>query len=148
MGAPTWHCVFVTINLFMVTHLCQNVYMHQYMYLCSSDSPFQFDALWIVTWKDVCPCVAAFLCPIHLIVLPQLVWNVYMHQYMYLCEPEFWILLHLLCIVTWKHGCQCVALCMLQSSHFCSRDLFKMCTCISTCIYANLSSQLCCITYA
>ena len=29
MGAPVWHCVFVTINLFLVTHLCQNVYMHQ-----------------------------------------------------------------------------------------------------------------------
>ena len=62
MGAPVWHCVFVTISLFLVTHHCQNVYMHQYMYLCSSDSPFQFDALWIVTWKDVCACVALCVC--------------------------------------------------------------------------------------
>ena len=60
-------------------------------------------------WQRVCVPFTSF-------VFPQLVWNVYMHQYMYLCQPGFWILFHPLCIVIWKHGCQCVALCV-SSSH-------------------------------
>ena len=37
---------------------------------------------------------------------------------MYLCQPELQILLHTLCIVTWKHGFLCVAqhVCSSQST--------------------------------
>ena len=38
-----------------------------------------------------------------------------MHQYMYLYQPEFQILLHPLCIVIWKHGFLCVAQCVCSS---------------------------------
>ena len=75
-----------------------------------------------------------------------------MHQYMYLCQLEFWILFQPLCIVTWKHGCHCVAMCVLQSSHFCSQTLVRMCTFNSTSIYVHLTphfilTPLCIITW-
>ena len=34
---------------------------------------------------------------------------------MYLCQHGFQILVHPLCIVTWKHGCQCVTYCVCSS---------------------------------
>ena len=37
-------------------------------------------------------------------------------------------------------GSSCGTVSVLQSSHFWSHNLFRMCTCISTCIYVNLYS--------
>ena len=38
-----------------------------------------------------------------------------MHHYMYLCQPEFRILVHPLCIVIWNHGFPGVAQCVCSS---------------------------------
>ena len=53
--------VFVQFTSFLLPHLLQNVYMHQYMHTCPLDSPCQIHPLHIVTWKHGCPCVA--MCP-------------------------------------------------------------------------------------
>ena len=47
-----------------------------------------------------------------------------------------------LCIVAWKHGCPCMALYVSQVPHFCCQTLFRMCTCISTCIYVYLTPHI------
>ena len=53
-----------------------------------------------------------------------------MHHYMYLCQPEFRILVHPLCIVIWKHGFPGVAQCVCSSqSTVGSHTLFRKCTC-------------------
>ena len=60
------------------------------------------------TWVSVCGTVYVAVISF---LLCHLVQNMYMYQYMYICQPKFGILLHPLCIVTWKHGCHCLALC-------------------------------------
>ena len=53
-------------------------------------------------------------------------------------------MIHPLCIVAWKHGshwCGTVLCCI--SSDLWSHTVVRMCTCITTCIYVNLSSEYC-----
>ena len=117
---------------------------------CVHESVHVFMSIWLpvssqtpmhsYTETRVALCGSVFFVPFTSFLLPQLVWNVYMHWCMYLCQSEFWIQLHPLCIVTWKHGCYCVALCVLQWSHFGSQTLVRMCTCIS--IYTILPTLL------
>ena len=90
-------------------------------------------------WQYFCVPFTSFL-------FLQLVYYVYMHQFMYLCPSDSPCQMHPLCIV---YICSSVWHCV-----YCSQiisvpaALFGMFTCISSCIYANVSSQLFCITYA
>ena len=56
-------------------------------------------------WQYFCVPVISFL-------LPHLVYNVYMHQYMNLCLPYTPCLVHPLWIGIWKNRCPCVSLCL------------------------------------
>ena len=114
-GYTAWlECVYALVHVYMSTWLPMSTQtsLHSYM----------------ETWVPLCGSV-----------FPQLVWNVYMHQYMYLCQPEFWMSAPSpICIVTVETWMSyCVADCVFWSHlHFCSQTLVRMCTCISIC---NLS---------
>ena len=59
---------------------------------------------------------------------------------MNLGHPDCPYMLHPVCIVWWKPRYPCISVCAVSwSPHFCSHNLFRMCTCISTWIYANLT---------
>ena len=60
---------------------------------------------------------------------------------MNLCPPGCLCLVHHLCIVWWKPGCPCMAVCLCLS-HLISvlHTLFGMFTCISTWIYVYLTA--------
>ena len=118
---PWSECVHASVHIFMPTWLLNSV-----------PSPIHSD---VETWVSVCGTVYVAVISF---LFPHLGQNVYMHQDIYLCQPEFWILLHSLSIVTWKHRCHCVTLCVLQSSHFCSQTLVRMCTYISICTFLCL----------
>ena len=59
-------------------------------------------------WHCVCVPVTSFL-------FQHLVWNMYIHQYMYICQHGFQTLVHPFCIVTKKHGFPCVSHCLCSS---------------------------------
>ena len=115
MDVTVWHCLFWNHPTSVPTHWseCVHASVHIFMptwLLNSVPSPMHSDMeRWVSVCGTVCIAVISFL-------FPHLVYNVYLHQYMYICQPEFWILLQPLCIVTWKHRWHCVAL-YLCSSH-------------------------------
>ena len=166
MGAHVCDCVCILVTLILVLHLGQNVYMHQYMYLCLPHSPCLLHPIGIFTWKHGFLCVALCACsshstcgstpclecvyasvhvfmstclsmsaipPMHSymetwvsqcgtvcvavipLLFPHLGQNVYMHQYMYLCPLDSQYHPKPLCIVWWKHGYSCMALCLCPS---------------------------------
>ena len=104
-----------------------------------------------ILWCQVgCPCMAVCLCPSHIISVPTPCLE---------CVPAIstWIYVHLTDNVTW-----CTPLCIVvmetwvplygsvfvsQSSYFCCHTLFRMCTCISTCIYVHLTPHISSTTY-
>ena len=63
-------------------------YMETWVPLCGSQSP----CFWSDTLGRMC-----------------------MHQYINICAPDCPCLFHALCIVWWKHGCPCVALCVCHN---------------------------------
>ena len=87
-----------------------------YMYTCPMEFQCQLKLVCIFTWKVGCPCVAVFLCPIHLIFIPTTCIecvHASVHVFMFIwlpisCYPPF--------IVTWKHWCHCVPLCDYSSN--------------------------------
>ena len=82
----------------------------------------------IVLWKLLCPYVCV---PVTLLVVPHVVWNVYMHHYMHVCPPDCPCLVHPLCIVSWKLCVPlCVTVCVFQSPCLWSHTLVRICTCI------------------
>ena len=117
----------VCMSTCIYVHLTPNVTSNHYAYIHRN--------MGAPVWQCVCVSVTSFL-------FLHLGYNVYMHQYMYLYQPEFHILLHPLCIVTWKHGFPCVALCLFSSHYLCPYTLFRMCTCIRTCNYVHLTSHV------
>ena len=87
------------------------------------------------TYSPIHPCMNCYVIStsqfLHL-------WHVY--EYMYVCPSDSQYHLKSLCIVTWKHGCPCVWHCVcVPAPHFCSPTLFRMYTCISTCIHIHLN---------
>ena len=64
---PLCSTVCVPITLFLGIHLGRNVYMHQYMCLCPSDSSYYLKLLCIVTQKHGSLSVAVYLWPNQLI---------------------------------------------------------------------------------
>ena len=60
---------------------------------------------------------------------------------MYLFPSDAQYHLKSLCIVTWKHGCPYVAL-WVSVTHFCSHTFFRICLCISICIYVHLTPHI------
>ena len=90
-------------------------------------------SLWIVTWNVGCPCVSLHVCvPVTLFLFLHLVYNVYMHQYINLCPPGCLYLVHPLCIVWWKSGCPCMAVC------FCPSHLISVATPCLECVHASV----------
>ena len=85
-----------------------------------------------------CVCI-----PVTLILLQHLGKNVYMHQYMHLHLPDSHVCFTPL---VYLHGhvgysvWHCV--CVFQSLYFCPHTLFRMCTCINTCIDVHLTPCL------
>ena len=70
---------------------------------------------WMISpspWVPLCGTVCVFQ---SLLLSPHLLQNVYIHQYMYLCPPDCPCQLLPLCIVIWKHGFLCEALCVCCS---------------------------------
>ena len=113
--------------------------MHQYIYLC----PHDLKPVCILTWKHGCPCMALCLCPSHLISVPtpclecvHASLHVLMSTWVPNSAPSP---LHSY-METWVPMCDIV--CMFQSVLFWSHTLFRMCTCISTCIYVNSTSHV------
>ena len=70
--------------------------------------------------------------PYTLAVVPHLVSNVYMHQYMNLCPPGCLCLVHPLCIVWWKPGCPCMAVCL------CPSHLISFATSCLECVHGSV----------
>ena len=87
----------------------------------------------VIMYGTVCVVVIPLL-------VPPLVQNVYMHQYMYLCPHDSPCLLHSLCIVTWKCGCSCMAL-HVHPSHLIT-VLTPWLECIHVSVHVFMSTQL------
>ena len=128
-GCTPWlECVYALVHVYMSTLLPMSTqtslhsYMETWVPLCGSVFVSHSPHLCSLNLSGMCTCISICI-------------NANL-------SSEFYFIPY-----AWKHGCQCVALCMLQSSHFFSHTLFTMCTCISTCIYANLSSEFCSIPY-
>ena len=126
VATPCLECVHASVHEFMST-----------LHAMSGPPPR------IVTWKVGCPCVSLNVCPSHLIFVPtpclECV-HASVHEFM-----STWLLMsgpppmHSL-METWVplYGSVFVS----QSSHFCCRTLFRMCTCISTWIYVYLTPHV------
>ena len=108
------------------------------MNLCIPYTPWLVHPLWIVTWKVGCPCVT--------LSVSHSPW-LWFHTLFRMCTCiSSWIYVDLMpmsgpaamhsLMETWVplYGSVFVS----QVSHFCSHTLFRMCTCISTCIYVHL----------
>ena len=66
-----------------------------------------------------------------------------MHQYIYLCPHDFQCHLKPVFILTWKHEFLCATVFVCWSCNFCSHTLFRMCTCISTCLSVHMTPHEC-----
>ena len=125
-ATPCLECVYASVHEFMST-------LH----------PMSGPPLWKCIWKNGCPCVSLCLCPIHpgCGSTPCLECaHASVHEFM-----STWLLMsgpapmHSL-METWEplYG----SVFVLQSSHFWSDTLFRMCTCISTWIYVYLTPHV------
>ena len=143
MGSSVWHCVCVPVTLHcphtlvkLSTSISTCIYVYLTLHVCSTP-------LCIVTWKH------GFLCVV---------------MYMYCSHPTSghrpWLECvyasgHLL-MSTWVQNSdtppvhsymetwvpRCGTVCMFQSVHFWSHTLFRMCTCISVCIYVHPTTHV------
>ena len=82
---------------------CTSVYLT--LHICFTTLAYLHEKMSSSVWHCVC-------LPVTLLVVPHLDYNAYMHQYMYFCLPDSPYLLHPICILTWKDGFLCVALCV------------------------------------
>ena len=119
---PCLECVHASVCEFMSTWL-----------------PMSAAPLCIAWWKHEHPLVASCFCHNHFLSghTPWLECvhasvHVYRSTWLQKCSPpplhsymESWVLLYITVYV-------------LQSPHFCSNTLFRMCTCISACIYVHM----------
>ena len=97
----------------------------------------------IVPWRHGCSCMALCLCPSYLISVPtpclecvHASVHVLMSTWVPNSAPSP---LHSY-METWVPVCDTV--CMFQSVHLWSHTLFRMCTCISTCVYVHLTPHV------
>ena len=123
---PCLECVHASVQEFMSTWL-----------------PSSGPALCILWCQVGCPCMAVCLCPSHIISDPthclECV-HASVHEFMSTWLPMSGASpMHSL-METWVplYGSVFVS----QVSHFCSHTLFRMCTCISTCIYVHLTPHI------
>ena len=110
MAADLCHCLCIPVTLILVQHLGENVYMHQYMYICPSDmsAPAPMHS-YMETWVPLCGTVVVSQWPYfwsHTLV------HASVHLFMSSRLP---ISRHTLCIVTQHHGFSCMALCLCPS---------------------------------
>ena len=103
------------------------------MNLCLPYTPCLVHPLWIVTWKVGCPCVS--LC---LLFLSPWLWS---HTLFRMCTYiSTWIYVNLaayawstpICIVWWKPGCPCMAVCL------CPSHLISVPTPCLECVHASV----------
>ena len=144
MGAPVWHLCVVSHSpllsgptpcLVMCTCISTCIYVHLTSHVCFTPLDSYMET-WVPLYGSVCVLQSACFGPTP--------WLKCVHASVHvLCEPEFRILIHLLCIVIWKYGLPGVAQCVCsQSVHFCSHTLFRMCTCISAYIYVHPTAHV------
>ena len=111
---PQCGTVCVPVTLLQFTDLCVCISTCIYVHLLSMSSL----PTCIVTWKDGFLCVALCVCCSHPSSGPtpwlECVYAL-VHVYIYIYPSDFQYHLKPLCIVTWKHGCPCVALCLCTS---------------------------------
>ena len=119
------HCGFLCValcspvTLLLFPHLGKNVYMHQYMYLCPSESPCLLIPLCMETWVPLCSTVS---CSHPTSGATPWLECVYVSVHVFMS----------ICILTWKHGCPCMALCM------CPSHLISIPTPCSECVHASV----------
>ena len=117
---------FYSCTLFrMCTCISKWIYVHLAVYVWSN-------LLCIVWWKPGCTPMAVCLSPSHLIFVPTPCLDVYIHQYMNLCPLGCLCLVHPLCIVWWKPGCPCMAVCL------CPSHLISVATPCLECVHASV----------
>ena len=116
----TWVPLYGSVFVSQSSHLsvatpcleCVHASVHEFM---STLHPMSGPPLWIVTWKVGCPCMSVCLCPIHPGSGPtpclECV-HASVHEFM-----STWLLMSgpPLCIVWWKPGCPCMAVCLCPS---------------------------------
>ena len=124
---PWLECVHASIHKYMCTWLPMSTPypMHSLMetwvplcgIVCSSQSPYFCSP----TLVRMCTCISTWI----YVHLTAHVCSIPMHSLM-----ESWVPLYVSVFVS-------------QSPYFCSLTLFRMCTCISTCIYVHLTAHVC-----
>ena len=102
------------------------------MHLCLPYTPYLVHPLWIFTWKEGCPCVSLHEWPSHLIFVATPCLECVQLQDMNLCPPGCLCLVHSLCIVWWKPGCPCMAVCL------CPSHLISVATPCLECVWASV----------
>ena len=130
MGAPVWQGVFQSpqfwshtlFRVFTYIHTCSYVYhtwKHGFLYveLCVCCSQSTSDP---TPWLEWVHASVYYLCQ------PDSQYHLKTPMQSYM---EIWVSLYGSVFVS-------------QSSHFCSQSLFRMCTCISTCIYVHLTQNI------
>ena len=96
-------------------------------------------------WQSFCVPFAPFL-------VPQLVWNISMHQYMNICPPDCPCQLHPIWTVSWKHGWPRVALCVFHNQPISSHTPLLECVHASVHVYMSIwlyfiFTPLCIVTW-
>ena len=88
-----------------------------------------------------------YLCvPVTLLVVPILfrhVYNASVHAFMSTWLPMSAPVLYAQFDGNFGYPCMSLFVCVPVTSCFCSHTLFRMCTCISTCIYVHLTAHIC-----
>ena len=153
MVSSVWHCVCHSSHSIWWSHIldrrctCLSVYVYMF---CAwpPNVCFRLQLAYLHGKMGVFSCSTVFACSHSPLLLcsHNLVYNVYMHQYMNLCQPEFWLSMCAplpLKMLTWKHGMSPMTLWICQLHYFLSHILVRMCTCISTCTSVYLTPNVC-----
>ena len=145
MGAPMCYCVCVSHSPSLCSHTLFRMCTCISTWIYIPQLPMHGPTLGIVSWKLGCPyfSLCGCVCPSHPTCGPtpflECV-HASVDEFMYIWLPmsdaspmhslmETWVPLYGSVFVS-------------QVSHFCSHTLFRMCTCISTCIYIHFTPHI------
>ena len=136
-------CMFQSIHFWsdtlfrMCTCICACIYVHPTAHVSSTPNG-------LVTWEPGCPCVAVCVCSSHpasghtpCLECVHVSVCEFMHTWLPMFAPHP---MHSLMESSVPMYCSVF---VSQSPHFCSHTLFRMCTCISICIYVHLTPHVC-----
>ena len=149
-------CISTSVHMCLTPHVCciTVAQIHQYLYACAPGSPCLLHCPCKVTWKTWVPLfgtvcmsqpllfwshilVTCISTCVHVHLTSHVCSSTFaqMHQYLYICAPDYLCLFHCLCPVTWKTWLSlCGTVCVSQSCLFWSHTLDRMCTSISACM--------------